>query len=74
MHHRATLQANQLATAQTFDLQKGKSIPPTLLPYMRLAMSASVQEIQQVRLVLLSSDSAYVCVCVFLMGYDRSSM
>jgi hypothetical protein len=27
-----------------------------------------------VRLVLLSSDSAYVCVCVFLMGYDRSSM
>jgi len=45
---KATLQANQLATAQTFDLAKNKPLPPMLLPYMRLAMANTVQELQQV--------------------------
>jgi len=45
---RATLQAHQLATTQVFDLARSKPMPPMLLPYMRLALATTTDQVTKV--------------------------
>ncbi len=44
---RAKLQPFQLATQQTFDLARGKPLPAALLPYMRLALATTSEQVRE---------------------------